>query len=116
MPAGGAGRVRAEPFVNAADVEAVVALGQHPDPLPGGEVGEADGALGVQAGQLEVGRIAYDGESLEGLLFNPRVGQGSGGRCPHYVGRLGPHEGGAPESAADDGVEAEGADEGAEED
>lgn len=49
VPAGGAGGVRAKPSVNAADVEAMVALRQHPHPLPGCKLGEADGALGVQA-------------------------------------------------------------------
>lgn len=87
VPAGGAGGVRAEPSVNAADVEAVVALRQHPHPLPGCKLGEADGALGVQAWQLQLSCIANDGKCLEGLLFNPGIGKaGSGGWSPLCVG------------------------------
>ncbi|PQQ11230.1 hypothetical protein Pyn_18901 [Prunus yedoensis var. nudiflora] len=46
LSAGGAGRVRSQPHVDARHVEAVATLRQLPDLVPGGELGEADGALG----------------------------------------------------------------------
>ena len=45
LSAGGARRPRREPAVNAARVEAVVAVRQHAHRLPARELGEADGAL-----------------------------------------------------------------------
>lgn len=45
LTAGRAGRVRSEPRVDARNVEAVATLRKLPDLVPGGELGEADGAL-----------------------------------------------------------------------
>lgn len=90
VPAGGAGGVGGEPPVDAAHVEAVVAAGQNPNFVANGELGEADGAVGVVEVEVISCCVVYDRERLERLLFNPGVGESS---------RRG---GGAAEGAPDD--------------
>ncbi|KAK9109535.1 hypothetical protein Sjap_017595 [Stephania japonica] len=79
-PAGGAGRVGSEPRVDAADVEAVAALGQHSDLVALSEVGEADGAVGGQfPGGGGGGGVGELGEGVEGLLLEALVGSDRAG-------------------------------------
>uniref|UniRef100_A0A8R7UV14 Uncharacterized protein n=1 Tax=Triticum urartu TaxID=4572 RepID=A0A8R7UV14_TRIUA len=52
-----AGGVRLEPHVDAVDVEAVAAAGQHARRLPGGELRDADSAVhGLALGHLPAGQ------------------------------------------------------------
>lgn len=64
--AGRAGGVRAEPGVDAGDVEGVAAPRQHPELLPGGQVGQADGALLLLLVPLF---HCGDGEGVDSLLL-----------------------------------------------
>lgn len=60
--------MRSQPRVDAVDVESVAALRQDSDFLAGGELGEANGALG----QLLVGAVVAVGharERFQDLLF-----------------------------------------------
>lgn len=77
-------RVRVQPLVDAADVEAVVALGQEADTVSGGELGEADSALDVDTGEVHVGGVIHRRERIQRLLLDPgvrrRAGSGGGRR------------------------------------
>ena len=66
-----------EPGVDAGDVEGVAAPRQHPELLPGGQVGQADGALLLQ---LMPFFHCCDGERVDGLLLQAsgRKRQGHG--------------------------------------
>lgn len=66
--------MRVEPLVDAPDVEPMVALGQDPDSVVGGKFREANYALGVQPGQLQIRRVVHDWEGLQGLPLHPGVG------------------------------------------
>lgn len=117
LPAGGAGRVRRQPRVNAGNMEPVSALGQNPHLVTFCEVREADGATGDElaggtggGGGGRRGCVGEPGEGLEDLLLDALVGVAGGRRSePAIVG------GSTEAGAADDGDEARHADQGAQE-
>lgn len=108
MSAGRAGGPSLEPPVDAANVEAVAAVGELPDPLARLDLSQTDGALQAGPGQLQPGRVELDGE----LPDCSPAGGGDGEECGE--GEVG--AAGEPEGAAEEGVDAERTDEGAEED
>uniref|UniRef100_A0A8R7U6E4 Uncharacterized protein n=1 Tax=Triticum urartu TaxID=4572 RepID=A0A8R7U6E4_TRIUA len=114
-PAVGAGGVRGEPHVDAADVESVVAPREHAYLLAVGELAEADGALRGRDWEGAAGRLGsavhLHGYLPQRLPLEPRL---------HVHGCRRPRRGGAGrearrrrepaaavEHAADDGVEPE---------
>lgn len=102
LAAFGARGVGAEPLVDALDVEAMVALGEQPELVAGGEVGQANDALRVQPGEVELRRVLHHREGLDGLP----VDSGGGGGGQAGVGGVGNNEPRALEGAPDDGIEA----------
>lgn len=104
---------REEPPVNASDMEAMVALGQDLDVLPGLEVREADGAHRAGRVELQPGRVDHDRHGSHRLPPQTALGQPrhhpAGLRVRHHTAR-------APQRAPDDRVEPQRADERAEED
>lgn len=91
--AGGAGGARAEPGVDACDVEGVAAAGEHAQRVAVGELVEADGAVGGGGSGEWRGGQRVDGLLLQALLCLPLVWEriaaaaddaatGSGGGAP----------------------------------
>ena len=103
-------RMRSQPLVDARQVEPVAALRQHSDFVAGGELRQADRAVGELARGLDGGGEL--GEGAEDLLLNAFVG---GGRRRRRSGGGGGEAEAAEAGAAGDGDEAEDADEGADE-
>uniref|UniRef100_A0A8R7TIW0 Uncharacterized protein n=1 Tax=Triticum urartu TaxID=4572 RepID=A0A8R7TIW0_TRIUA len=108
-----AGGAREEPPVNASDVEAMVALGQDLDVLPGLEVREADGAHRAGGVELQPGRVDHDRHGAHGLPPQPALGQP---RDPAGLRVRRRRPAGTPQRAPHDRVEPQRADERAEED
>lgn len=104
LTAGGAGGVRSEPHVDAADVEAVAALGEDSDFVPEGELREADRTVGEFGGAI--GGVGELGEGAEDLLLEALVG----GRLSGGSSTGGRGGEAAEPSAASDGDEPEDAD------
>lgn len=73
-------RVRVQPLVDAPDVEPVVALGEEAEAVAGGELREANGALGVEPREVHVGGVIHRREHLQRLLFDAGVGRSGGVR------------------------------------
>lgn len=111
LPASRAGGMRSEPRINAAHVEAMIALGEDSNLVALQELRQADWAVG--AGQLgSGGAVDRRGQRPESLPLHPGIGQprlhilrGFEQRCPSA---------GAAERATEDGVEPQRAYEGAE--
>jgi hypothetical protein len=109
----GAGRVAAQPFVDAGGVESVAALGQHAHGLAVLELGEADGALRRRGLRLRLASVAREGR---------RDVRDGGDRAEHRLldapvgcGRLRLRRAAAPARAPRDEADGEDADEHAEE-
>lgn len=76
-----AGGVGLEPHVDAVDVEAMAAAGQHAGRVPGCQLGDAHGAVrgGVPLGDLLLGQGRHGGV-VQASVVEPESGAGGGGR------------------------------------
>jgi|UniRef100_A0A804U8A9 hypothetical protein len=121
LPARRARGPRQQPAVDAADVEAVVALGQHPHALPGLQLGQADGAHGPSAAcclqRQQPRRVDQRRHRAQRLPPRPSLRKPRH-RLPRPRPRArlalrpaGRRPAGAPERAPHDGVEPQRADE-----
>lgn len=72
-------RVGHQPRVDASDVEAMVALGEHPDRLAGNELGQAYGTYGVGAREFRAGRVEKRRKAHDRFLLQPGIGRFSAG-------------------------------------
>lgn len=112
LPAGRAGGMRGEPRVNAAHMEAMIALGQNSDLVALQELRQADRAVGTGQCLGFGGAVDRDGQRPQSLALHPGIGEPRlhilGGLEQRYA------RSGATERATDDGVEPQSAYEGAE--
>lgn len=93
--------MRTQPFINTLNMEAMVALGEKPELLAVDEVRQANNALGVEPGEVEIWGELNHSEALDSFLVDSDGGGGGGGR----VRVVRDDKTRAFQSASNDGVE-----------
>lgn len=95
--------MRSEPLINTPNMKSMVTLREQPEFVAGSKVRQANNALTIHPGEVELRGELNNSKALDGFLVNSGRGSG-GGRGRTVV--VGDDNSRAFKNASDDGVEA----------